>query len=158
MIVKTYFRKLLWGLLYAGIAALLNYFLYPVILALFSAFFGTETLWINLVPAWPALILWIAAYNFRVNRSEARRTYLSLLGETRPTPKETLRHLFRAHELLLDFLAFLTVLFVYIIYILLYTHSIGLCMFYFLVYTPLYVLIDTAVWYLVHRHWQKDKY
>ena len=155
---KVYLRKCLWGLLYVGIAELLNFFLYPVIVAMFSAVFGTETVMILFVPAWPALFLWIAAYNFRTNRSTARRTYLAGLGETRPTPKETFAHLWRAQELLLDFFAYLTVMFLYLVYTLLSTQSPWLCILYFLVFTPLYVLVDTAVWYLVHRHWQKDKY
>ncbi len=156
--LKVYLRKCLWGLLYVGIAELLNFFLYPVIIAMFSAAFGTETVLILFVPAWSAPFLWIAAYNFRTNRSAARRTYLAGLGETRPTPKETLVHLFRTHELLLDFLAGFSVLIGYAVYTLLASQSAWLSMLYVLVFAPLYVLTDTAVWYLVHRHWQKDKY
>lgn len=156
--VKQYLKKLLWGVLYVFIGYLLNTFLYPIILAFFSAFLGTETIWINLIPAWPGIVFWIVAYNFRVNRSEMRREYLASLGESRPSGKETWMHVLRMKDLLLDFLAFLTILFFYLLSVMSQTQSIWLCMFFFWIYAPLYAVSDVLGWFLVHRYWQKSKY
>lgn len=155
---KRYGKKLLWGILYVVIGYILNTFLYPIILAFFSAFLGTETVWINLIPAWPGIVFWIVAYNFRINRPEMRREYLASLGEQRPGRKETWKYVFRMPELMLDFLAFLTILFFYLLSILIQTQSLGLCMFFFWIYIPLYAVTDALSWFLVHRYWQRSKY
>lgn len=156
--LKRYGIKLLWGGVFVLIGYILNVFLYPIFFAFFSAFMGTETLLVNLIPAWPAIVFWIVVYNLRVNRSEERRSYLASLGEIRPTAKETLLYVIHRQDVLLDFLAFLTVLFFYLMTIIVQTQSFWLCMFFFWIYTPLYVITDALSWYLVHRHWQKDKY
>ncbi len=156
--LKQFAKKLLWGGVFYLIGYILHIFLYPVILAMFSAVLGTENLLINLIPAWPAIVFWIVAYNLRVNQPDVRRGYLASLGDTRPSVKETLVYAIRRQDMLLDCLAFLVILFVYLMSVLAQTQSIWLCLFFFWIYTPLYVVSDALSWYLVHRHWQKDKY
>ena len=156
--LRQYGKKLLWGGIFFAVGYLLNVFLYPVIVAVFSALFGTETIWINLVPAWPAIVFWIVAYTLRQNQPTTRRKYLASLGETKPSAKDTLIYVIRRRALVLDFLAFLTILFVYLLWIIAQTHSLWLCMFYFWIYVPLFAIADILNWYLVYRYWQKDKH
>lgn len=159
IMVKLYLKKLGAILLYT-VLCFFVYFISFNILVSIANIFKTPIFRYGILVGVPVVIAFITVHRFRVEKSEIRRAYLSIVGTEKIGIKSELRYMTRFSEFIAENIAFATVIFPFLLAIgvansgpwwaNVLAGGIILCM-----GVGVFFVTDFLLWMLVHVSWRK---